>query len=85
MVNGMSGIAGALTIMFLFWTITWFGRKLLTKTWTESNQQKILIISSAFIGSMAYAVIRFVLVFGGGSPNFMLTRRYLLRLYSGVF
>jgi hypothetical protein len=56
MINGMSGLASAFTIMFLFWTITWFGRKLLQKTWMESNTQKILILASAFIGSMAYAV-----------------------------
>ncbi len=56
MVNGMAGIASALTIMFMFWTITWFGRKLLQMSWLESNSQKILILCSAFIGAMAYAV-----------------------------
>ena len=55
-INGTSAIASALTIMFLLWTITWFGRKLLASTWQDSNREKILILIAGFIGSMAYAV-----------------------------
>ena len=56
MINGSSALASALTIMFLFWTITWFGRKILSPAWAISNNHKIVILGAAFIGSMAYAV-----------------------------
>jgi hypothetical protein len=56
LINGLSAIASALTIMFLFWTITWFGRKLSLKTWNGSNPEKIMILSAGFIGAMSYAV-----------------------------
>lgn len=56
MINASSGIASALTIMFLFWTITWFGRKILSSSWQNSNNHKILILGAGFIGAMAYAV-----------------------------
>jgi hypothetical protein len=55
-INGTSAIASALTIMFLFWTITWFGKKILSSTWQESNPKKILILAAGIIGAMAYAV-----------------------------
>lgn len=55
MINGSSAIASALTIMFLFWTITWFGRKLLAQSWESSTHQKILIIAAGYIGAMSYA------------------------------
>ncbi|HEX2936551.1 MAG TPA: DUF2723 domain-containing protein [Bacteroidales bacterium] len=56
MVNGLSAISSAFTILFLFFTISWFGRKLFAKTWEHSVGQKIIIVSGAFIGAMAYAV-----------------------------
>jgi hypothetical protein len=56
MINAYSAIASALTIMFLFWTITWFGRKILSKTWQNSNTHKLLILFSGITGAMAYAV-----------------------------
>ena len=56
LINGSSAIASALTIMFLFWTITWFGRKLLSSTWQQSDRQKIIIIAAGVIGAMSYAV-----------------------------
>jgi hypothetical protein len=56
MVNATSGIASALTILFLFWTITWFGRKLLANSWQNSNRKKILILAAGFVGAMSYAV-----------------------------
>jgi hypothetical protein len=56
MINASSGIASALTIMFLFWTITWFARKILINKYLESNIQKILILGSGMVGALAYAV-----------------------------
>lgn len=55
--NAASAIESAATIMLLFWTITWFCRKLLASSnETSSNSTKIIILASGFIGSMAYAV-----------------------------
>lgn len=56
MVNGLSAVSSAFTILFLFFTISWFGRKLFAKTLEQSVGQKVIIISGAFIGAMAYAV-----------------------------
>ncbi len=56
MINGTSAIASALTILFLFWTISWFGRKLLATSWQTSNREKILILSAGVIGALSYAV-----------------------------
>jgi hypothetical protein len=56
MVNASSAMASAGTVMFLFWTITWFGRKLFPTTWSTSNGHKILILASGLIGAMAFAV-----------------------------
>ena len=55
MVNGLSAVESAFTILFLFWTISWFGRKIFSETWEKSNTQKIIILASAFVGSLAYA------------------------------
>ncbi len=54
-VNTTSAIASAFTILFLFWTITWFGRKL-TANWESSSSRKIGILAAGFCGAMAYAV-----------------------------
>ncbi|MDP4208721.1 MAG: DUF2723 domain-containing protein [Bacteroidota bacterium] len=54
--NALSAIASGLTIMFLFWTITWFARKLLPASGEVTNRQKILVLFSGLAGSMAYAV-----------------------------
>ncbi len=48
-VNMLSAVTSALTIMFLFWTIEWFARKL---SKTENN---LLIYGASLIGSLAYA------------------------------
>jgi hypothetical protein len=55
-VNASSAICSAFTILFLFWTITWFCRKLLASNYQQSNSQKIIILASGFIGAMVYAV-----------------------------
>ena len=56
MANGLSAFASAFTILFLFWTISWFGRKIFVSTYENSNSQKIIILFASFIGSIAYAV-----------------------------
>jgi hypothetical protein len=55
MVNSMSALFSALTILFLFWTITHLTRKMLMK---ENEQmtlsQTILILGCGLVGSLAY-------------------------------
>ncbi len=54
-VNFMSAIASGFTILFLFWTITHFARKLLHKGLEPlSNQQVFSIIAAGVVGSLAY-------------------------------
>ncbi|MDE5423505.1 DUF2723 domain-containing protein [Ancylomarina sp. DW003] len=56
MLNALSGLASAATIMFLFWSITHMARKLVKlKSETFTSIQIWKIISTGFIGSMAYA------------------------------
>ncbi|MBN2613950.1 MAG: DUF2723 domain-containing protein [Bacteroidales bacterium] len=55
MVNGLSAIVSALTIMFLFWTITHLARKIFTKDNEELSTGKIIaLLASGIIGAMAY-------------------------------
>ncbi len=55
MVNAMSGLVSALTIMFLFWTITHLGIKMFK---TDEDQLKpwqiIAILGSSLVGALAY-------------------------------
>ncbi|MBN9380167.1 MAG: DUF2723 domain-containing protein [Chitinophagaceae bacterium] len=56
-VNFMSAIASGLSILFLFWTITHFARKLVQKqnTSTEPDKQQLFTIMSAgVVGALAY-------------------------------
>lgn len=54
-VNSMSAIVSALTILFLFWTITHFARKLVQKNNEPLSRQSIfLIISAGAVGALAY-------------------------------
>ncbi len=56
MINGLSGLASALTILILFYTIFWFAEKLfLRKSEELTNRKKILIIIAAVVGSLSYA------------------------------
>jgi hypothetical protein len=55
MVNTMSAMSSGFTILFLFWSISLLGRKLLVKSeggYTVS--QAIMLYGSAFVGAMAY-------------------------------
>ncbi|MCM1378351.1 MAG: DUF2723 domain-containing protein [Prevotella sp.] len=57
MVNAMSGLLSALTILLLFWTISHLVRKLIVRDGQSSEisiQQYIIIMGSAIVGSLAY-------------------------------
>ncbi len=54
-VNVMSALASGFTILFLFWTITHFARKIVQKTETEMGGQQIFTIMAAgVVGALAY-------------------------------
>jgi len=54
LVNAMSALASAFTIMFLFWTITHLARKLVINGENITMGQTIAIIASGVVGSLAY-------------------------------
>ena len=54
-VNMMSAFASGFTILFLFWTITHFARKMFVTVGEEmTNQQLFTIMSAGVVGAMAY-------------------------------
>lgn len=54
-VNSVSALASGFTIAFLFWSITWSGRKLFAATWVKSTRQQICIIIAGVVGSLSFA------------------------------
>jgi len=55
MVNSMSALASAFTILFLFWTITHLARKILLKNENDFTLSKIIaVISAGVVGALAY-------------------------------
>ncbi len=54
MINALSAIASGFTILFLFWTITHFARKLLAPDGNFQPAKIILILGSGAVGAMAY-------------------------------
>ena len=55
MINIMNALLSALTIMFLFWTITHLARKLILKSWDELTLQKTIAIeASGLLGALIY-------------------------------
>ena len=54
MVNFMSAIASAFTILFMFWTLTNLGEKLAFKRGDLSEGKYIAILGSSIVGSLAY-------------------------------
>ncbi len=54
MINIMSALMSAGAIMFLFWTITHFVRKIVVKEGEITQAQQIMILGSGFIGALAY-------------------------------
>jgi hypothetical protein len=55
-VNSMSAIASGFTILFLFWTITHFAKRILVaKSGTElTNNQIFLVMGAGVVGALAY-------------------------------
>lgn len=54
-VNTMSALASAFTILFLFWTITHFARKIYSSQFTEtSDPQVFTIMAAGVVGALAY-------------------------------
>ena len=53
-INCLSAICSGLTIMFLFWTITMLGRKLVAKSGEMTTGRMIAVFGSALVGSLAY-------------------------------
>lgn len=54
MINAMNGICSAFTILFLFWTITAFAKKIALKSGELDSTKIIVIIGSGIVGSLAY-------------------------------
>jgi tetratricopeptide (TPR) repeat protein len=54
MINAMNGICSAFTIMFLFWTITAFAKKIAIKTGVLDSTKILTVIGSGVVGSLAY-------------------------------
>jgi len=54
MVNFMSALASAFTILFMFWTITNLALKLTSKTGEVSEGKYIAILGSSIVGALAY-------------------------------
>ena len=54
MMNMMSAVSSAFTILFMFWTLTLLLQKLAGREETLSNTQKIAILGSALVGSLAF-------------------------------
>ena len=54
MINFMSAMCSALTILFLFWTITAFGKKIALKSGKLSTENTIAIMGSGLVGALAY-------------------------------
>ncbi|MFP4467949.1 MAG: protein O-mannosyl-transferase family [Bacteroidales bacterium] len=51
-VNGMSAVAGGLTIMFLFWTITILARKLIDRAAEMTPVRAMMIFGSGIVGAL---------------------------------
>ncbi len=54
MVNFMSALASAFTILFMFWTITRLAPKMLSKESLTESSTKIAILGAGLVGSLAY-------------------------------
>ncbi|MDR1022814.1 MAG: DUF2723 domain-containing protein [Prevotellaceae bacterium] len=59
MVNAMSALCSAFTILFLFWSITHIARKLTSKKSPEKSPEKgkpnhLPVLAAGFVGAMAY-------------------------------
>ena len=53
-INTMSALASSFTILFLFWTITYFSRKIVSKIGELTPANTFAIMASGVIGALAY-------------------------------
>lgn len=53
-INRLSATCSALTIMFLFWTITYFAKKIVQKSGELTNAKKYTILGCGLVGALAY-------------------------------
>ena len=53
-INTMSAICSGMTIMFLFWTMTMLGRKLVAKLGEMTTGRMIALFGSALVGALTY-------------------------------
>ncbi len=54
MVNMMSGLSSGFTILFLFWSIVLFAKKIIAPKGEMTTGQMFTVFASAFVGAMAY-------------------------------
>ena len=54
LVNAMSAISSGFCILFLFWSITLLGKKIMVKDGEMTTPKMIAIFASGFVGAMAY-------------------------------
>ena len=54
MINGMSAMCSAFTILFLFWSITALGRLAIKSSGKSLEEYSIAILGAGFIGALAY-------------------------------
>ncbi|WP_369048203.1 DUF2723 domain-containing protein [Tenacibaculum sp. UWU-22] len=54
MVNFMSALASAFTILFLFWTITNLAKRVAVRNGKFSKSEMIAVLGSGFVGALAY-------------------------------
>lgn len=54
MVNAMSALASAFTILFLFWTISHLAKKIIIKNNEITNGKILAIVGAGFVGAFAY-------------------------------
>ena len=54
MINAMSALCSAFTILFLFWSITVFARKIVDKTGELTSGKMIAVFGAGAVGALAY-------------------------------
>lgn len=54
MINAMSALCSAFTILFLFWNITFFARKIVDRTGELTTGKLIAVLGAGAVGALAY-------------------------------
>jgi len=54
MINSVSVLSSAFTILFLFWTITYFAKKMIVKNGKITLSKAVTVFASGFAGALAY-------------------------------